>query len=281
MRFACSFTPASHPPAAPAPASALRCLPGATARSRLLALALFIPLAGGRVEPVVAQQGAPAIHWWQGAAVAGGLTALMLLDEPMQRFIQGHRSGGLDDVAAGFRHFGQPEIYGTVTLGLLGAGLVSGNHALTRAGGRVAASVALAGATTGVAKLALGRPRPDQSLDADGFVPLSGQGSMPSGHTTAAFALATSLADDIHRPWATVGLYTMAGAVGWSRLNDDRHWFSDLVGGAAIGITSAKLVSGRWRIFHLHPPAVLIGSSGAAFGFTLSLPHLSSLAESP
>ena len=77
---------------------------------------------------------------------------------------------------------------------------------------------------------------------------------MPSGHAAMSFALATSLADEIHRPWATVGLYGMATAVGWSRINDNRHWLSDVAAGALIGITSSKLVTGRWRIFGLHPP---------------------------
>ena len=68
---------------------------------------------------------------------------------------------------------------------------------------------------------------------------------MPSGHTAMAFALATSLSDEIHNRWATVGLYGLATAVGWSRINDNRHWFTDVAAGALVGITSAKLVSGR------------------------------------
>ena len=85
-----------------------------------------------------------------------------------------------------------------------------------------------AGATATAGKVLLGRPRPDQSLDADGYVPFSGQASMPSGHTTMAFALATSLSDDIHNRWASVGLYGLAASVGWSRVNDQRHWLSDV-----------------------------------------------------
>jgi membrane-associated phospholipid phosphatase len=93
---------------------------------------------------------------------------------------------------------------------------------------------------------------------------------MPSGHTTMAFALATTLADDIHKTWASVGLYTMATGVGWSRVNDNKHWLTDIAAGAVIGVTSAKLVSGRWRIFNLHPPQFLLGPRQAtlAWGFT-------------
>jgi membrane-associated phospholipid phosphatase len=191
----------------------------------------------------------------------------MLLDEPTQRFFQERRSTSSDDLATGLRHFGQPEVYGTVTLGLVAGGLLSGNDELARAGGRLAATLVLAGATATGAKVVFGRPRPNESLDADGFEPFSGQDAMPSGHTTVAFALATALADDMDRTWASIGLYTLATGVGWSRINDNKHWLSDVAAGAVVGITSAKLVDGRWRLFHLHPPTILLGPRHAAIAW--------------
>ncbi len=246
-------------------------------RSRMTVLCCLVLSASVVAGPIAAQAPTlsaadtrPPIRWWHGAIVAGGVTALMLLDHPVQRYTQNHRSSGLDDVAGVVRHFGQVEGFGSVGLGLVGAGLLSGDAGLTRAGGRLALSVIVAGGFTGASKIALGRPRPEESLDADGYVPFSGQESMPSGHTAVAFAFATSLADDIHQPWASIGLYTLATTVGWSRVNDDRHWLSDIAAGAAIGITSSKLISGRWRLFHLRPPSVLLspGSAGLAWGAT-------------
>jgi membrane-associated phospholipid phosphatase len=238
---------------------------------------LLVALAVAHPLPVSAQEEAPdsirqptVLRWWHGALAVGGLSALMLLDGSSQRFFQSHRSAGGNDLARTIRRVGQPEVFGTVTLGLVAAGLISGDANLTRSGGRLAATLALAGATSTLAKLTLGRPRPSESLDADGYVPFSGQDAMPSGHTTVAFALATALADDIHRPWATVGLYTLATGVGWSRINDNRHWLTDVVGGAALGITSAKLVNGHWRIFGLRPPSVLLGPSHAGLAWQLS-----------
>jgi membrane-associated phospholipid phosphatase len=216
-------------------------------------------------EPAV---GGNTIQWWHAVAAAGGLSALMLLDRPMQRYAQHNSGTGADNVARVVRHFGQPEVYGTVTVGLLAAGVVTGRPQVTRVGGRLAASLVLAGVVTEAGKLTLGRPRPEQSLDADGFSPFSGQVAMPSGHAAVAFALATSLADDIHRPWATVGLYGMATAVSWSRINDNRHWLSDVAGGALVGITAAKLASGRWRIFGLRAPSIIAAPSGAALGWS-------------
>jgi membrane-associated phospholipid phosphatase len=213
--------------------------------------------------PAVTIREVPAIKWWHGAIAAGGLSALMLLDRPVQRYAQHNSGPGADNVASVVRHFGQPEVYGTITAGMLVTGLVTHKSGITRAGGRLMTTLLVAGASASIGKFTLGRPRPDESLDVDGFVPFSGQSAMPSGHTTMAFALATSLADQIHRPWATVGLYTAATAVGWSRINDNRHWLSDVAAGALLGITSSKLASGRWRIFHLRPPSFLLGSGGS------------------
>jgi membrane-associated phospholipid phosphatase len=210
---------------------------------------------------------AHVLRWWHGVAAAGALSTLMVLDHPIQRYARHNSGTGADHVASIVRHVGQPEVYATVTLGVLATGLISGRPDIARSGGRLALSLALAGATTEMGKVAFGRPRPEQSLDADGYSPFSGQASMPSGHTAAAFALATSLADDLHRPWATVGLYGVATAVGWSRINDNRHWFTDVAAGALLGTTSAKLASGRWRMFGLHPPSIIAGPQGAGLGW--------------
>jgi membrane-associated phospholipid phosphatase len=236
----------------------------------LASVAVVHPLAATAQDTVFTQPSVHVVHWWEGAVVIGAVSGLMLLDHPVQRFAQDNRSSSGNDVAQAFRHFGQPEIYGTVTLGLLTAGWLSGHDEVTRAGGRLAASLALAGAASTLTKLTLGRPRPSESLDVDGFVPFSGQDAMPSGHTTMAFALATALADDIQKPWASVGLYTIATGVGWSRINDNRHWLSDVAAGALVGITSAKLMDGRWRLFNLHPPSVLIGPHHAQIGWRMT-----------
>lgn len=234
---------------------------------------LLVAIAAAHPLQVFAQQDAPGIlkqptvlRWWHGAAFLGGLSALMLLDQPTQRYVQGHRSASANEVSGAIRRFGQFEVYGTVTVGILAAGLVSGKAELTRTGGRLAATMALAGASSSLSKLVLGRPRPNHSLNADGYSPFSGQEAMPSGHTTIAFALATTLADEIDRTWVSVGLYTLAGGVGWSRINDNRHWLTDVAAGAALGITSSKLVSGRWRVFGMRPPSLLLGpNSGLAW----------------
>jgi membrane-associated phospholipid phosphatase len=204
------------------------------------------------------------IRWYHAAAVIAGTSLLMTVDGPVERYAQRHRSNTSNDAASFFRHFGQPEVYATVSLGLVGAGLIGGNKELTRAGGRAVASVGLAGASTLALKGLFGRTRPDAGEGSLDFDPFGKSEGLPSGHTALAFALATSLSQEIHRPWATVGLYTLATGTGFSRINDDRHWLSDVALGAAIGITSAKLASGRWQVFGIRTPSFLLTPSGGA-----------------
>jgi membrane-associated phospholipid phosphatase len=62
----------------------------------------------------------------------------------------------------------------------------------------------------------------------------------------------------------------VAAGVGWSRVNDNRHWLSDVAAGAVLGIASAKVVNGRWRIFNLRPPNVVVGLRQATLNWRVA-----------
>lgn len=70
------------------------------------------------------------------------------------------------------------------------------------------------------------------------------QTSFPSGHTAQAFATATFMAKEYgHKSiWYSIGAYTMATGVGAMRVMNNRHWVSDVLVGAGIGILSTNLV---------------------------------------
>jgi membrane-associated phospholipid phosphatase len=216
---------------------------------------------------------AEPIRWYHAAMAVGGVAALTAIDEPVQRHTQRHRSPALSDIAGVFRHGGEPIFYGGVGAGILATGIVSGNHSIQRAGRRVLVSVATAGVVLESMKLLIGRSRPNEGVGAFSFHPfsslkdstgLAARGAMPSGHTLAAFAVVTSLADDIHDSGVHLLLYTAAGGTAFSRVYENRHWVSDVAMGTVLGITIGKIVSGRWRIFNLRPPSFLVGPSGEA-----------------
>ncbi|MBJ6111199.1 phosphatase PAP2 family protein [Hymenobacter sp. BT523] len=75
--------------------------------------------------------------------------------------------------------------------------------------------------------------RPDQSNNL----------SFPSGHTAQAF-LAASIVHTEFRDksqWYGIGAYTIATSVAALRMINDKHWQSDVVAGAGVGILSAHL----------------------------------------
>lgn len=216
--------------------------------------------AAGSVPAAASSSGGDApteIRWYHGVATLGIIALATTLDEPAQEYTQSHRTETKDDVADVFRTFGEKEVFLPVALGPLAIGVLSGNDDLIRAGGRIAMSLATAGVVTNVLKLAVGRTRPSQTDNAYEFAPFSGGASWPSGHTSAAFAMAASVGDEIGSTPVSIALYTAAGLTGWSRINDNRHWFSDVLAGAVIGVASAKLMNGKWRVFGIDQPPFL------------------------
>jgi hypothetical protein len=67
--------------------------------------------------------------------------------------------------------------------------------------------------------------------------------SFPSGHTATAFMTATMLSNEYgqYSPWVSIGSYTVATFTGFSRMANNRHWLSDVMFGAGIGVISTEM----------------------------------------
>jgi membrane-associated phospholipid phosphatase len=143
---------------------------------------------------------------------------------------------------------------------VIGAGVLvgqlTGQRSVTRVALRAGGAVAIAGGITTAVKLAIGRGRPQGDGDADLFRPLSGWSSFPSGHTAVAFALATTIAEETRDPWSDAALYGAATLTALARLNDDRHWTSDVFVGALVGHLSARWLSRRQGGLRIRPAGV-------------------------
>ena len=86
-------------------------------------------------------------------------------------------------------------------------------------------SLSAVGVTTQLLKWATGRKRPNGA----------NRQSFPSGHTSAAFGVAEVVRTLYgNRPGAV--FYSLALVTGLSRINDNKHYLSDVVAGAGLGI---------------------------------------------
>lgn len=97
-----------------------------------------------------------------------------------------------------------------------------------------------------VLKYTLGRQRPNETTDPDQW--FDDGDSFPSLHTGLAFAIGTVFAesgDDKYRWLRRVVGYGVAGATGYLRLEHNQHWASDVLAGAALGLTTAQFTMNR------------------------------------
>lgn len=184
------------------------------------------------------------------AAVGGIVAFAALLDAPVARQMESTRSPGRIQTAEQLDRFGEVTVVAPVVGGLALAGLLARRPALTRLARQTTTAIALSTIITQGSKRVIGRDRPYEDRDRTGlsFSPLGGGTALPSGHTATAFAMATTLGDAVGSPWARAGLYTLATGTAWARMAQEKHWLSDVVAGAAVGILSARLANGRMTV---------------------------------
>jgi membrane-associated phospholipid phosphatase len=240
-----------------------------TARARLAIAAVafhaaWFPVAAVAQTEIVPSAVAPADHSSplisrKTAAVAGLLFGAALLgDRSFREEAQEHRGTATNSVARLSNCLGDWRfVVPALSAGYL-AGELGGSRDLKRVMLHAGAAAALATGISSGLKYTIGRTRPSFAGDPDQFRPFSGANSFPSGHTAVAFAIATSIAEETDDSWSDVALYSAATLTAMARVNDDRHWTSDVLLGALIGHLSAKWVSKQMGPVRVMPGAVTV-----------------------
>jgi membrane-associated phospholipid phosphatase len=193
-------------------------------KSIILLFCLTFPLKN------IAQKPVKKIRW--KAPVALGVTSLLLYNassKDAQSTIYKNNfsnfSTKLDDILQY-----TPAI---LNVGLALSGLEAKNSRQDRSRIFILGTVIYVGTTQGL-KYAVDETRPNGTKH-----------SFPSGHAATAFFGATLLAKEYgeNYPWITVGGYTIAGTTAFLRMANNKHWASDVLMGAGIGIASAEIAS--------------------------------------
>jgi undecaprenyl-diphosphatase len=135
-----------------------------------------------------------------------------------------------------------------VSVALLALGWSLSKARMVRAGTDTLIAHGLAALVSNGLKHLLGRPRPKFVHSGEWQLApswTSGLDSFPSGHTTAAFAVATVLARRFPA-FAPLAL-GIAAFVGLSRVLRGSHFPTDVFGGAVVGIVTGSLVAAPWK----------------------------------
>lgn len=173
------------------------------------------------------------------APFAGATGAAFAYDQDALRQV-GTPSKGLVNKSETVSEFGSPY----ATFGEAGAlyllGAIKHNEHLRETGILGAEAVANASLVAEGLKLATNRERPNDGLGTGRFWPrgtraYSLEGSFPSGHVAASWALARVIAAE-YPGWLTkFGAYGCATAISASRITERQHFPSDVVVGSTFG----------------------------------------------
>ena len=200
-----------------------------------------------------------------------GLTTLFLLGEDSEY----HENYSLKKE---FGLIGIPKFMGSIgamydnpgtihfTAGLLsslyGSGLILNDDKLKKTSGLMIKSLILTGLINTSLKVIIGRARPYENKGHKEYKHFNFKFdpdymSMPSGHTSSIFAMMTVLAKQYDSWQVKLPAYTFAISVAFQRMNNNKHWGSDLLVGGMTGYLVASNVIKSYkykkRIFNFKP----------------------------
>jgi membrane-associated phospholipid phosphatase len=128
-----------------------------------------------------------------------------------------------------------------IPLIMLGTGLLKRCFLTVKNAFYIGASLVTAAIVSTILKYGINRPRPFASYPVIQKCAEVVSPSFPSGHTSNAFALATSISI-AYPKWYVIGpAYLLAVTVGYSRMDLGVHYPSDVIIGALIGAGSALI----------------------------------------
>jgi membrane-associated phospholipid phosphatase len=157
--------------------------------------------------------------------LAGGAATWLALKGENQNFLRRYLDQSTFDIGCDAGDtYGTGIPQGVGILGLMAMGHLGGHSDLTDAGKDLSVSLMTTGAVVWALKIGIDRKRPN-----------GGKYSFPSGHIAVAFSTVPVVSH--HFGWkAGVMASTLAGFTALGRMEENRHYLSDVVFGASIGL---------------------------------------------
>ncbi len=179
--------------------------------------------------------------------LAGGLTAFGVLNFvdrwAADELPEGYR-GFLRDYADVTNNIGGP-LANIPVAGLFAISLITPSRRFQDASFTSLQAVVYSGTINYSMKYFFGRIRPEDTNNPLRFALFSGNSSFPSGHANAAFAILTPWVMYYPHPVTYALLVIGAGGTAVSRIVREKHWFSDVLIGGALGFATGRWLSRR------------------------------------
>ena len=150
------------------------------------------------------------------------------------------RNIALDPMFKGITNSVTPLTIGAPIL-MFSAGLIHKDSSLKSKGILMGETLLVNAFITTALKLSIQRDRPFVKYNFIDQQAKAGSWSFPSGHTSSAFAIATSLSIAYPKWYVIAPSYLWASSVGYSRMHLGVHYPSDVLAGALVGTGSAFL----------------------------------------
>lgn len=201
--------------------------------------------------------------------VAGAVGLTYAFDGEIKDRVQRNRSRGMDKAADAGAIAGDPFLHLGVAALLYGGGILADSPRWKELGEILGEALILADGSTLILKEIAGRGRPNATSRKGDFRPFgfkSDYDSFPSMHTASSFAVAAVLSRTSESLPVAVASYCAATFVGFSRMNQNKHWASDVLLAAAIGELAGRVAISQHagqRSFAFIPTA-LDGGGGLA-----------------
>lgn len=182
--------------------------------------------------------------WLEFGAISGGIALISEhFDDNWKREMvtEGHPYYDKGIARIG-NQWGDLTLSGPFMLGVYGYGRWSNDATYLNASYSMVQSAAYTGVMTTLLKGVFRRDRPNEADDESGWLK-SGQ-AFPSGHTSLAFAVSRAYLNSLESPsLATQALfYGLATSTALARTHGNKHWASDVIAGAVLGIYTADFV---------------------------------------
>jgi membrane-associated phospholipid phosphatase len=189
---------------------------------------------------------------WKGkdfftlAVVAGTGALFVAFDQRVKNWVDSNNTGLFDDIWESVTNSGNGVFLGGLLASYYIAGEIFKLDNMRKIALLGVESFVISGALVGLLKYSIGRARPFTGESRLSFHPFSSTSrnySFPSGHSVAAFSVATIIAEHSKEFLVDVFAYGMATLVAMSRVHKNKHWVSDVFIGSAIGFFIGKKIS--------------------------------------